>query len=321
MIGFYLWEGGENLFFREMRYVYEVYRQSSFSKAAQALMIAQPSLSQMVKKAEERIGGPIFDRSTSPISLTELGRAYIQAAEEMMRIEEGFGQYLSDAEQCLRGVLTLGGTTLFTSYVLPPLISAFSSQYPGVEIRLHEQHTTELKQELQDGVLDLAVDNSLLDPSRYDSHLYQQEQILLAVPRELAPAGGSSAVEIQRKGLNCLSAVSLSSFAHLPFLLLKEGNDTRTRAETLCAQAGFTPRVQLQLDQQLAAYNLAAYGLGAAFISDTLVKCAPPDERLVFFRLDSPDVHRSIFFFHKKNRFVTAPMAAFLKLLQTLPHT
>lgn len=304
-----------SVLFREMRYVYEVYRQSSFSKAAQALLIAQPSLSQMVKKAEARIGGPIFDRSTSPISLTDLGRMYIQSAEEILRIEEGFGQYLSDAEQCLRGVLTLGGTTLFTSYVLPPLISAFSARYPGVEIRLHEQHTTVLKQELQEGTLDLAVDNSLLDPARYEGTIYQEEQILLAVPKSLAPFDGLSAEGIRQNGLNAAPPVVLDRFASLPFLLLKEGNDTRSRAETLCAQAGFSPTIRLQLDQQIAAYNLAAFGLGAAFISDTLVRCAPPDDRLVFFRIDSPDVQRSIRFFHKKNRFVSAPMAAFLQLL------
>lgn len=304
------------MLFREMRYVYEVYRQGSFSKAAQALLIAQPSLSQMVKKAESRIGGPVFDRSTSPISLTELGRMYIQSAEEILRIEEGFSQYLSDAEQCLRGVLTLGGTTLFTSYVLPPLLSAFSARYPGVEIRLHEQHTNVLQQELQEGTLDLAVDNSLLDPARYESAVYQQEQILLAVPKTLAPLEGMSADGIRQNGLNAAPSVPLHCFATLPFLLLKEGNDTRSRAEKLCAQAGFSPSVRLQLDQQIAAYNLAAFGLGAAFISDTLVRCAPPDERLVFFRLDSPDVCRSIRFFHKKNRFVSAPMAAFLHLLK-----
>ena len=59
------------MLFHEMNYVYEVYRQGSFTKAAQALFISQPSLSQMVQKAEARIGSPIFDRSTSPISLTE----------------------------------------------------------------------------------------------------------------------------------------------------------------------------------------------------------------------------------------------------------
>ena len=93
----------------EMNYVYEVYRQRSFTKAAQALYIAQPSLSQMVRKAEARIGAPIFDRSTSPIGVTELGRAYIRAAEQVLQIEADLQQYLDDTEKCLTGALTLEG--------------------------------------------------------------------------------------------------------------------------------------------------------------------------------------------------------------------
>ena len=309
------------MLFHEMKYVYEVYRQRSFSRAAQTLFIAQPSLSQMVKKAEARIGGPIFDRSTSPVSLTELGRRYIQSAMEIMQIEDDFSQYLSDAEQCLRGVLTLGGTTLFTSYVLPALISEFSSRYPGVEIRLQEQHTSVLKRALQEGTLDLAVDNSLLDPAVYESHLYQHEQIVLAVPRSMAQSPKLDLCRITPEDMRSGRAsdaepVPLALLSDLPFLFLKEGNDTRTRAEKLCAQAGFQPVIRLQLDQQIAAYNLAAYGLGAAFISDTLARSALPDERLVFFRFQEETAQRSIRFFHKRNRSLTAPMAAFLQLLE-----
>lgn len=167
----------------EMNYVYEVYRQRSFTKAAQALYIAQPSLSQMVRKAEARIGAPIFDRSTSPIGLTELGRAYIRAAEQVLQIEADLQQYLDDTEKCLTGALTLGGTTFFTSYVLPPLVSAYSERYPGVELRLHEAHTGQLKQELQEGTLDFALDNTLLDPAIYEAVEIQTEQVILAVPR------------------------------------------------------------------------------------------------------------------------------------------
>ncbi len=308
------------MLFREMKYVYEVYRQRSFSKAAAALFIAQPSLSQMVKKAEERIGGPIFDRSTVPIALTELGRAYIQAATEIMRIEENFSRYVSDAEQCLTGVLTLGGTTLFTSYVLPPLISAFSARYPGVEIRIYEQHTSVLKYSLQDGTLDLAVDNSPLDPTIYENHVYQQEQLILAVPRQLVRHPDVLACQVDahdvRTRLSSAPPLPLALLAHLPFLLLKEGNDTRIRAEKLCMQAGFQPQIRLQLDQQIAAYNLAAYGLGAAFVSDTLAKSVLPDERLVFFRLDSPEARRTLFVSHKRSRLLTAPMAAFLEMIK-----
>ena len=260
----------------EMNYVYEVYRQRSFTKAAQALYIAQPSLSQMVRKAEARIGAPIFDRSTSPIGVTELGRAYIRAAEQVLQIEADLQQYLDDTEKCLTGALTLGGTTFFTSYVLPPLVSAYSERYPGVELRLHEAHTGQLKQELQEGTLDFALDNTLLDPAIYEAVEIQTEQVILAVPRALpvnekAAAFRLSAKELPQAGAPC---VPLELFADTPFLLLKEGNDTRRRAEQLCAQAGFEPKIRLALDQQLAAYNLAGYGLGAAFISDTLALSA-----------------------------------------------
>ena len=301
----------------EMNYVYEVYRQRSFTKAAQALYIAQPSLSQMVRKAEARIGAPIFDRSTSPIGVTELGRAYIRAAEQVLQIEADLQQYLDDTEKCLTGALTLGGTTFFTSYVLPPLVSAYSERYPGVELRLHEAHTGQLKQELQEGTLDFALDNTLLDPAIYEAVEIQTEQVILAVPRALpvnekAAAFRLSAKELPQAGAPC---VPLELFADTPFLLLKEGNDTRRRAEQLCAQAGFEPKIRLALDQQLAAYNLAGYGLGAAFISDTLALSAPPDERLCFYRIDSPDAVRTISLFYKRTRALTAPMRAMLTML------
>lgn len=302
----------------EMNYVYEVYRQRSFTKAAQALYIAQPSLSQMVRKAEARIGAPIFDRSTSPIGVTELGRAYIRAAEQVLQIEADLQQYLDDTEKCLTGALTLGGTTFFTSYVLPPLVSAYSERYPGVELRLHEAHTGQLKQELQEGTLDFALDNTLLDPAIYEAVEIQTEQVILAVPRALpvnekAAAFRLSAKELPQAGAPC---VPLELFADTPFLLLKEGNDTRRRAEQLCAQAGFEPKIRLALDQQLAAYNLAGYGLGAAFISDTLALSAPPDERLCFYRIDSPDAVRTISLFYKRTRALTAPMRALLTMLK-----
>lgn len=310
----------------EMVYVYEVYRNRSFTRAAQALYISQPSLSQMIRKAEARIGSPIFDRSTSPIGLTETGRAYIRAAEQILQIESDFKQYLNDAERCVTGVLTLGGTTLFTSYVLPPLLSAFSERYPGVELRLYEAHTARLKGELQEGVLDFAIDNSVFDPAVYESRPFRQEQVILAVPRTLPVNETASCYRLTAAELLDKEAahVPLSLFADTPFLLLKEGNDTRARAEQLCSEAGFTPKIRLQLDQQLAAYNLAGYGLGAAFISDTLALSALPDERLYFYRIESSIVHRSISFFYKRTRVFTAPMRALLdmvipKPLQALP--
>ena len=93
--------------FNSMNYVYEVYKERSFSKAAANLYISQPSLSAAVKKVEEKIGAPIFDRSVSPIKLTECGRHYIKAVEEIMDIQNQAFQILIQIFVVIAVALTL----------------------------------------------------------------------------------------------------------------------------------------------------------------------------------------------------------------------
>ena len=73
--------------FQYASYIYAVYKERSFSKAADKLFISQPSLSLMVKKAESQLGLPVFNRRTNPVSLTPFGVEYIQALEEMYALE------------------------------------------------------------------------------------------------------------------------------------------------------------------------------------------------------------------------------------------
>ena len=140
--------------FQGMRYVYEVYKEMSFSKAARNLFISQPSLSAAVKKEEAQIGFPIFDRSSNPIQLTDLGKEYIRSIEIIMDVENGFQNYINDMRELKSGSLSIGGTNLFTSYVLPPLISRFNEQYPQVHLNLMEATTSELTERLFSGSLD-----------------------------------------------------------------------------------------------------------------------------------------------------------------------
>ena len=108
--------------FQGMEYVYEVYKERSFSKAAANLFISQPSLSANVKRIEKKIGYPIFDRSTKPLGLTECGRHYIDAVEHIMQVENGFHDFVNDWSNLKTGQLILGGSSFFSSWVLPPLI-------------------------------------------------------------------------------------------------------------------------------------------------------------------------------------------------------
>ena len=72
-----------------MDYVYAVWQEKSFSAAARKLFVSQPALSASVRKVERELGLPIFNRSTTPLQLTDAGRAYIDAAERIFRIHAG----------------------------------------------------------------------------------------------------------------------------------------------------------------------------------------------------------------------------------------
>ena len=120
------------------KYVYEVYKERSFTKAAQNLYISQPSLSARIKKIEEIIGEPLFDRSTTPLQLTEVGKVYIEAAEEITQIEQRVENYINDLAGLKTGNLAVGASTLFAAYVVPSLITQFNQKFPDVHIQLIE---------------------------------------------------------------------------------------------------------------------------------------------------------------------------------------
>lgn len=304
--------------FREMEYVLNVYREKGFSRAARKMYVSQPALSAMVRRAEERIGSPIFDRATSPIELTEVGREYVRVALEIKRSEEAFQQYVSDVNQCLKGTLAVGGTMLFMSFILPPLLSAFSKQHPNVDVRLHETHTSLLYRELNDGDLDLIVENSVSNPDIFEEKPFLTERLILGVPKgdvpEEAKVYALSAEDIV-EGKHLMEShpiLPLEKLKDQEYLLLKEGNDTRARADKLFESEKVKPLVRLLVDQQIMAYHLACAGMGAVFISDTLVSHMPGANALVFFKLNPVFSERRISFFYKKKRVLSSAARAFM---------
>ena len=314
--------------FEGKKYVYEVYKTRSFSKAAANLYISQPSLSATIKKIETRLGTPIFDRSTSPVRLTECGEKYIHYAEHLMDMENEFENYLNDFEALCTGHLSVGGSNLFASYVLPPLLSGFMGKYPSIDVKMTESTTNDLEKQLFSGNLDLVIDNYTFSDTIYERHFFCKEQLLLAVPAALA----------HKKGLKafCLDAASIKSgsyqdnaacpdiiqhFSSDPFLLLRAGNDTRERSDLLLKHAGLTPNVPLKLDQQVTAYHLACYGMGIAFVTDTLIRHVRGGSRIVFYKLEPEISQRNIYFYHKRSRYVTRAMEEFLKIADSGIHT
>lgn len=304
------------------KYVYEVYKERSFTKAAQNLYISQPSLRARIKKIEEIIGEPLFDRSTTPLQLTEVGKVYIEAAEEITQIEQRVENYINDLAGLKTGNLAVGASTLFAAYVVPSLITQFNQKFPDVHIQLIEGNTAELEEMLGSNALDFVIDNYHYDSILYNKELYCEENILLAVPKHFAVNEELGMYQLSYKNIknkNYLNqkypAVPLGRFADLPFIMLTQGNDTRTRGDRLCRNVGFKPNIVLEFNQQSTAYMASSTQLGATFISDILVSQLPTFENLVYYKLDGEEAKRKVFFYYKTHKYKTRVMEEFVRMM------
>ena len=308
--------------FRDKEYVYAVWKERSFSKAALSLYISQPSLSAKIKKIEDELGAVIFDRSTTPLRLTEFGQLYIDAIIEVKQIERRMENAINDINMLHSGELSIGASNVFAAYVLPPLIAKFKKQFPNVKIQLIEDNTASLERMLSGNEIDIVIDNNHYDRELFERKEYTKEKILLAAPNDLeicehAKKYALSEEIIAKKEYTseAFPSVPLSMFKDIPFILLTPNNDTRIRGERMCKEAGFHPNIVLEVHQQATAYMIATTKIGATFVSDTLVHRMPSHANLSYYKLDSEFADRTVYFTFKKHKHRTKAMEEFMRLI------
>ncbi len=304
--------------YRYMDYVYAVYKSGSFSAAAERLYVSQPCLSAMVKKAEDQLGVPIFDRTTKPVSLTEYGVKYIAFLENIQQLEQGFEQYLNDVRGLRTGKLFIGANNVFASYVLPSLIHRFKQPYPGVQVQMAEGNISYLEDALTAGTIDLVLDNCPMRSDLFCQHVLSTEHLLLAVHRSYGRGNEGALTHgdiLEKRHLTAYApVVSIGDFANLPFIALREGNDTRYRMDALFATAKRTPNIQLEVDQLATAYNIACNQLGATLVSDTLISEGPPNPEMDFYKINDATATRPIYLYYKRSGYVSIAMQKFIEV-------
>ena len=166
--------------FKNKEYVFLVYKERSFSKAAEKLHISQPSLSSTIKKLEDKIGLPIFNRKTNPISLTQFGVEYILSIEKIIEIENRMHSLVSDVDKLQKGHLSIGASSLSISYFVPETIAAFKKAHPYIDLNILETSTLKSKQLLDTGEVDLIITNRPLDTKEYEKIFLYHASLMLS---------------------------------------------------------------------------------------------------------------------------------------------
>ncbi|WP_323165932.1 transcriptional regulator CynR [Pseudomonas bubulae] len=282
---------------RHIKYFLAVAQHHSFTKAAAALHVSQPALSQQVRQLEESLSAQLFDRSGRTTRLTDAGEVYLRYARRASQeLEEG-KRAIHDVGDLSRGALRVALTPTFTTYLVGPLVEAFHSRYPNITLNLREIAQEQMEELLLADELDVGI-------AFEDGHSQDIEtqplliEVLALVVGERHPLAGQSAID-----LDALSAESL--------ILLSEEFATREQIDRYCRQHNITPRVKMEANVIGAVIEVVRRTTLSTLLPATV---ALAHQGLFAIELSPQRLHRTAVLMQRKGAYQTSAARAFIEL-------
>jgi DNA-binding transcriptional LysR family regulator len=250
---------------RQMQYLVEVARRQSFTKAADALYITQPTISKTIKSLEDELGVVLFNRSGKRIELTDAGQIIVSQAQQIVASFQNLTAELDDLRNLKRGHIRIGLPPMVGANFFPKVIGQFHETYPDITIQLFEDGAKKVEYDVANGSLDVGV--VVLPASQEGLSIFPfvEERMNLVVhpSHQLADR----------------SEVKLIELVNDPFVLFREDFTLHDRIIAECAKVDFQPRVVYESSQWDLISEMVAVGLGISLLPETI--CREIDQKRV----------------------------------------
>jgi DNA-binding transcriptional LysR family regulator len=265
---------------RHLRYFVAIAEERSFSRAAERLSIAQPPLSQQIRRLEAELGFPLFERKPHGVALTRAGEVLLGRARAILL---ACSEAAADAEAAHRGVagrLKLAFINSAAYDVLPRLLMAFRKAHPDIEVGVREMIIADQLDALADGSIDAGILRPPVDDARLDALLLAREPFVVALPRGHA--------------LRSRSSLTLRDLADEALIAYPRGHPAgfRERIDAALRALGSTPRIVQEATQVHTICGLVAGGVGISIVPIGAQVLAI--EGIGFVSLRAPDLYADI---------------------------
>lgn len=262
---------------RHLHYFIAVAEELHFGRAAARLGIAQPPLSQQIRRLEEELGVLLFERSQRHVKLTEGGEAFLREARLVLSQTQQAALAAQRASRGQEGFLSVGFVGSVAFHIFPVLLRAFQRRYPGVELALQELRSHEQVVALHQEKIKVGLLRPMKEQDRAGLHFEPLlEEELVAVLPEGHPLAAKSHVE-------------LGAFAREPVILPPRHSGCGTLHDLVlqvCQREGFTPRITQQATELQTRIGLVAGGLGVTLVPASLLKFPCPG--VVYLPIQAP---------------------------------
>lgn len=282
--------------FHQLQYFVAVAETRHFTRAAELVHVAQPSLSQQIKALERELGADLFLRARGNITLTDAGEALLPLARRILADADTARQEVQELVQLRSGRIRLGATPSLCTGLLPDVLRAFHDRYPGIRLLIEEGGSHDLVRELARGALDLALIVLPLptpSPALTTVELLREDLVVVSSPEAQPPGQGGRHVRIAD-----LEGERLVMFRH--------GYDLRELTVAACRAEGFEPTLAVEGGEMDAVLGFVRAGLGLAVVPQMVATRSGRGLRVT--PLARPGLHRAIGLAHRSD--VAPPRAA-----------
>jgi LysR family hydrogen peroxide-inducible transcriptional activator len=245
----------------QLRYFLAIAESGSFTAAAARCRIAQPSLSQQIRRFEEQLGHRLFDRLPKGAVLTDAGRSLLPRARRILaEIDDAQASIGADLKEG-RGRLVVGSIPTMAPYLLPSMLPRFVRRYPECELTLVEDLTDRLVEMLVDHSIDMAILSTPIENDAVALSVLGSERLLIAAHRDHA------LVARER-------SVSSADIDGQPAVVLDELHCLGEQLESFCATRSLNRRIVCRSTQLATILHLVGLDLGISFVPEM---CARAD--------------------------------------------
>jgi DNA-binding transcriptional LysR family regulator len=280
----------------------QVAHHRSFSRAAEALFLTQPSVTARIQSLERELGERLFERTGRSVTLTDAGTAFIPHAQRALTaVQEG-----ADAIDAVRhgdvGSIRLGASTTIATYVLPAILKKFREQRPRVHVHLTTGPTEDVVEKLLAGLVHMAICRLSPHPEAESIHLYNDDLALVVAPDH--PFAKRGRVTLQEAGKE-------------PFLFFERTSSYHGLVYSMFLRQGIAPESVMELDSMEAMKHMVEAGLGVAILP--VVSVRDEVERGELVQVDMQNVEqpaqREVGVHVLRSRSLAPPARDFLKQL------
>jgi LysR family transcriptional activator of glutamate synthase operon len=282
---------------RQLTYFAAVARHRHFTRAAAELRVAQPALSQQIKRLEAEVGLSLLDRTSRRVNLTEAGELLLERAGRVLAEVDAAREELARLRGLEAGRVTIGAMQSLGPVDLAALLADFHARHPHIDVVLRESTTEWMTRAVVADELDLAFVTLRgdLDERLAGARVFREELVVIAAP---------AARWTNRR------RVALADLADEPFVFFAAGTGLRAAVEDAAEAAGVALRAAFETNELSRVRALAARGLGVAIVPSSTAYAAGPDVAILSLR---PQLAREVGLVWRRERRLAPAPAAFLE--------